>query len=283
MVEALEYGHPPTHFRAAGSGPTVLFLHGFNGGSGLWTPNLDDLAGAGFRCIAPDFPGWGETAPLPDFSYRVPDLCRWLLRFLDAEAPGPLRIVGHSFGGAVALHLALMEPERVERLVLVNSAGLSPKTLLHYRLLCLPGLGEWLLTPHPGKVERELRSFAVSDLDRIGPEMMDYILKIVKQPWFTQTSLHWVRRNGVWWRGARGISVRHRLHEVRQPVLLMVGEQDPIINPRDSLGAARLLPDVELKVFPEGMHLLTLDYREEFRDLLVRFFGESPPLFQSLK
>lgn len=283
MAETHHYGDSPAYFRTAGSGPTILFLHGFNGGSGLWTPNLDDLAEAGYRCVAPDLPGWGETPPLPGFSYRMPDLCRWLLRFLDQVAPGPLQIVGHSFGGAVALHLALMDPDRVERLVLVNSAGLSPKTLLHYRLLCLPGLGEWLLTPHPGKIERELRSFAVSDLQRIPPEMLAYIHKIVQQPWFTRTSLLWVRRNGVWWQGARQISLRHRLHEVQQPVLLLVGQRDPIISPNDSLGAVGLFPHAELELFPTGMHLLTLDYRERFRDLLVRFLTRPTPLSQSRK
>lgn len=252
----------------------MLFLHGFNAGAGLWEPNMEDMAEAGFRTVAPDLPGWGMTPPPPGFTYKMPDLVRWLEGFLDRTAPGPLTVVGHSFGGAVALHLALKAPERVRRLVLINAAGLSPKSKLHYRLLCVPWLGEWLLRTYPGRIRRELLEFAVSDPAAIPADVLAYLEAVVEQPWFTRTSLNWVRRNGVIWRGAAAISVRNRFAQITQPTLLLMGDRDPVIDPRDSVEAARLLPNASLVAFPGGLHLLPLDRRTEFRDLVVHFATE---------
>lgn len=264
-------GDPPVQFLEGGSGPPLLFLHGFNGGAGLWAPNMTDLTNAGYRCVAPDLPGWGNSPPLPGFTYRVPDLCRWLCGFMGRQIGEPVTLIGHSFGGAVGLQMALHYPERVRRLVLVNSVGLTPKTMMHYRLLCIPGLGEWLLKPSKEKIRRELAWFAVGDLSRIPPDVLEYIDRMVQNPWFTRTSLNWARRNGVFWRGAAAISVRHRLREIRQPTLILVGLRDPIIDPADSVAAAELIPNARLERFPDGLHLLPLDHRAAFARLVAEF------------
>lgn len=267
----VEEGSPPIHYVEAGSGPTILFLHGFNGGARLWSPNIADIAPAGFRCLAPDLPGWGDTPPPDNFSYRMEELVPWLVAFLDRHAREPVTVVGHSFGGAVALHLALAHPERVNGLVLVNSAGLSPKSKIHYRLLCIPALGELMLRPNPDKIRRGLVSFAVDRLEKIPEDLLADIDRMVQHPWFVQTSLNWVRRNGVWWRGGRRISVRDRLAAVHQPTLLLAGDGDRVVDPEDSIQAAALMPRAQLEVFPGALHLLPLDRRPEFGRHVVEF------------
>lgn len=274
IIRMLEHGalvDPPVHYLTAGRGPTLLFLHGFNGGAGLWAPNIADIAPAGFRCLAPDLPGWGDSPPPPGFTYRMPELVAMLVRFLDQLAPGPVTVVGHSFGGAAALHLALTHPERVSRLVLANSAALTEDAILHYRLLGIPGLGEWLLRPSPEAARRQLPSFAVGDLSRIPEDVLAYVERVIMHPWFVKTSLRWVRHNKVLWYGARAIAVNHRLWEIAQPTLVLTGDQDPIAPAQYSREAAGLLPRGKLIEFPGAMHLLPLDRRAEFARAVIEF------------
>ena len=106
-----------------GTGPAVVLLHAGIADHTMWTRQLRSLADAGYRALAPDFPGFGNA---PRASTAAP----WsdLLETLDERGAGEAVIVGCSFGGAVALRLAAIAPERVAGLVLVSAPapGLEP-------------------------------------------------------------------------------------------------------------------------------------------------------------
>ncbi|MEV0343370.1 alpha/beta hydrolase [Nocardia sp. NPDC050713] len=101
------------------SGPTVLALHGLTGHGHRWAAlaaeHLPEV-----RVVAPDLRGHGRSTSLPpwDFETIVADL----VELLAAEADGPVLVVGHSFGGAVGVHLAARHPELVRGLVLLDPA-----------------------------------------------------------------------------------------------------------------------------------------------------------------
>src|SRR3989442_1788776 len=107
--------------------PHVVFVHGLGGSLATWSLNLPAFAEQ-FRICALDLIGAGSSAKTAT-DYSVPALSEFLARFLDALGPDWQRvsIVGHSLGGAVALAFAGSYPQRVERLVLVDSAGLGPE------------------------------------------------------------------------------------------------------------------------------------------------------------
>ncbi|OLB46068.1 MAG: hypothetical protein AUH05_02010 [Ktedonobacter sp. 13_2_20CM_53_11] len=107
--------------------PHVVFVHGLGGSLTTWSLNLPAFAEQ-FRICALDLVGAGSSAK-PATDYSVPALAEFLASFLDALGPDWQRvsIVGHSLGGAVALAFAGSYPQRVERLVLVDSAGLGPE------------------------------------------------------------------------------------------------------------------------------------------------------------
>ena len=125
----VDVGGIATHCLVAGpvQAPHVIFVHGLGGSLATWSLNLPAFAER-FRICALDLVGAGSSAK-PAIDYSVPALARFLARFLDALGPDWQRvsIVGHSLGGAVALAFAGNYPERVERLVLVDSAGLGPE------------------------------------------------------------------------------------------------------------------------------------------------------------
>ncbi len=110
---------PRLHCRASGEGPAVLLLHCSAGSGAQWRRLAGRLRGA-FRVLAPDLSGYGASPPRdPVESITLTWHALLAARLVDA-CPGPLHLVGHSFGGAVALRLALMLGPRLRSLTLVE-------------------------------------------------------------------------------------------------------------------------------------------------------------------
>lgn len=132
-------------YREAGpvDGPLVLLIHGVASQSATWEPAMDHLAGHGLHVLAPDLPGHGASEPgHGDYSLGgFATLLRDLLLTLDL---GPATLVGHSFGGGIALHVAHAFPELTQRLVLVASGGLGTDAHPLLRAASAPG-AEFLL------------------------------------------------------------------------------------------------------------------------------------------
>jgi pimeloyl-ACP methyl ester carboxylesterase len=104
---------------AAGTGAPVLLLHGSASASPMWVPVIDGLKSR-FRVIAPDLIGYGRTDSWPDgYGFAVDDELR-LVEPLLAHAPAGVHVVGHSYGGVVALHLALAGRVPVRSLTLIE-------------------------------------------------------------------------------------------------------------------------------------------------------------------
>ncbi len=107
----------------AGDGPTVLFLHGWGLSARSYAKALPAIAATGSRVIAPALPGFGRSDPL-EGEYTFDKLVAWVDHLLETlDLNEPVALVGHSFGGAVAVAFASSHPDRVRSLVLVNSVG----------------------------------------------------------------------------------------------------------------------------------------------------------------
>jgi len=117
-----------THYLEAGSGPTLVLMHGGGAGAdayGNWRECIPILARK-YRVIAPDMVGFGRSdKPSPEsYTYDQPGRNRQLMTLLDALNIEKAFLVGNSMGGATCIGATLQRPERVERLVLMGSAGL---------------------------------------------------------------------------------------------------------------------------------------------------------------
>ena len=112
------------HYAEAGTGPSLLFLHGWGLGYRAYRQALRSLAAHGARVIAPGLPGFGGNAGLPAGDVSFAGYADWVGTFLDAlGVEEPVAVVGHSFGGGVGIRFAHDHPDRVRSLVLVNSVG----------------------------------------------------------------------------------------------------------------------------------------------------------------
>ena len=116
------------------NGHTVLLLHGKNFSGAYWEPTIRELLKEGFRVIAPDQIGFGKSSKPHTYQFTFQALAENTRGLLDQLRVDRVQVVGHSMGGMLATRFALMFPERVEKLVLVNPLGLEDwKTLVPYR------------------------------------------------------------------------------------------------------------------------------------------------------
>ncbi len=168
----VEVGGRPTRYLAGGEGPPLVLLHGTGTNGREWAWSLPALA-RGRSVYAPDMPGFDGGGPVANPSPE--NYAAFVAAFLDTLGLGPAAVVGNSFGGLVALRLALSEPSRVPALALVDSVGLRREVSPALVAPTAPGLGEltlrWGQTPagaaqraysrapllfaNPGRVPRE--------------------------------------------------------------------------------------------------------------------------------
>ncbi len=257
------------HYLTCGEGEPLVLVHGRGNAGAHFAPILPELAKER-RVIALDLPGWGLSEK-PSFTGHTAEdaLNLWrgaLLGFLDALDIPQTDLLGHSMGGFTALGLAVQHPERVRRLVLVDSGGLGRDTPFDVRLFFRV------------KPERLLRWF--------GPRMLAFALRrdnpqreVPRDAYFDFTYAvmsqvevipsggrafdRWVNLGGV------HLDLRGNLKDLRMPVLLMWGDRDHLIPYSTALQAARRIRTGRLVAFTNVGHSPFAEKPEVFTRVLV--------------
>lgn len=124
----VEVNGQPFHYLGWGraGAPILLFLHGFPEYSGAWDGLARRLAGQ-FHCIAPDQRGYGQSwAPAQVSAYRTSDLVGDMVGLIAHLGGGPVTVIGHDWGSAVAYGLAMFRPDLVSRLIVMNGVHPGP-------------------------------------------------------------------------------------------------------------------------------------------------------------
>lgn len=216
----------PALYGEAGVGVPLVFLHGWGLGQHAYKRSLKRLVNMGCRVIAPALPGFGGTSDLPDAEFSLEGYAAWVAGFLDAvEASGPVFLVGHSFGGAVAIQVAHANPERVRTLVLINSVGGSAWSSSGSVVKSMAERPIWDWGIH---FPRDI--LPLPQITRVLPVILEDVLPNL------------VRNPRAIWRVAglaRSADLTEELEELRRrqlPVVVLWGEQDRII-PRASFEA----------------------------------------------
>lgn len=251
------------HYLTAGEGEPLVLVHGRGTAGALFAPVLAQLA-AERQVIALDLPGWGLSAKPPFTGHTAEDaLAIWrggLLGLLDALTLDQVDLLGHSMGGLTVLGLALEHPERVRRLVLVDSGGLGTNTPLDVRLyfrLKPERLNRWF---GPRFLAWTLRQDAANP-PREGP-LFDFWYAVMSQPEVIPSGGaafdRWVNLGGV------HLEFRRRLRELAMPVLLVWGDHDRLIPVSSAITAARAIKTGRLSILSDAGHAPFLDRPEAF-------------------
>ena len=134
-----------------GSGRTIVMLHGLGATKIEFLPTLAAMAPAGWRIVALDLPGYGDTdKPFPA-PYDAAFFSKWVVATLDALGIDRTHVLGHSMGGRVALEVGLQAPDRTDRLVLMtpSMAWIAGRPFAPWLKLVRPELGIIQPTPKP--------------------------------------------------------------------------------------------------------------------------------------
>ena len=272
------HGHPVT-YRLAGDGPPLLLLHGITSSSQTWAKVLPALA-EHHTVIAPDLLGHGESAK-PRGDYSLGAYASGVRDLMAALGHDRATVVGHSLGGGIAMQMAYQFPQRVERLVLVNSGGLGPEVNLILRAATLPG-AEIVL---PLMVHRHVRTVvgalgrafgAVglkpgSDLQGIA-EGFGSLTTGEAQRAFLHTARSIIDISG------QRVSARDRLYlAADMPTLIVWGARDPMIPVAHAYDAHASMPGSRLEVFANAGHFPFNDEPVRFSQLLSGFVRETHP------
>lgn len=257
----------------------MVLLHGIAGTSATWDEVIPTLA-ARHTVIAPDLLGHGESAK-PHGDYSLGAYANVVRDLLEALGMGPATIVGHSFGGGIAMQFAYQFIERCERLVLVSSGGLGREVHPLLRAAVLPGAEAvlpWLSTAGSrgvGALVHALRLLGVrasADLDETWRSFVS-----LEEPAARRAFIQTVR--GVMDLGGQRVSANERLYLAEGlPTLIVWGEKDPLIPVRHAREAHERMAGSRLEIFPDAGHFPYRDDPERFVSVLVDFIGATRPL-----
>ena len=263
------------HWVEAGSGPPVLLLHGFPEFWWEWRRQIQPLADAGFRVIAPDLRGYNlSDKPRGVSAYRIETLVADVEGLIRQTGAQRAHVVGHDWGGLVAWWLAMLSPESVDRLAILNA-------------------------PHPAAFRREIRkpdqalrswyaaAFQVPVLPELAIRRNDFAVlegifraSSVRPGAFTDDDIRRYKeaagRPGAltamlnYYRAAArrpGPPTRRIDH----PTLLIWGERDQALSIRNTHGLEEWVPNLRIARIAEASHWVAAEYPDRVNALLTDF------------
>ncbi len=221
---------------AGNPGLPIVLLHGFQAGADYWLPHPLPAMSRDFHVIAPDLPGFGSSGRLAHYSLDDYALC--LSAFLDALRLDQVYLLGHSMGAQIAVALAVSSPERVAKLLLVDSAG-------------LPRSGPAWMAPVQMLTDASTYHF------KLYPKMFG----LARKSTALRECLLMVRNEHI----------TDHLKKLRMPVLVIWGSRDRVVPLEHGSLLARTIPGARLAIIRGAGHMPFYQKPEQFMDLVQHF------------
>jgi pimeloyl-ACP methyl ester carboxylesterase len=258
------------HYQEAGNpdDPPLLLIHGFASSTLVWSKVLLELAAAGFRVIAADLAGYGYSGKPRHMDYTIGSQAGMLVGLLDKLRIEKTAIVGSSYGAAVGATIALDYPERVEKLVMVGAVtNNAPTRYLLMRLFSSPIIGD-IVSPFLLGSRRLLRRRMKRVYDRHSWAMDEKRVTARHLPLRVAGAHRAIIRTVRRWDADR---ISRDAHLIRQPVLLLWGENDREVPLRNGESLQQEIPQSRLIVFRDCGHLPHEEYPLAFTKLVSEF------------
>lgn len=264
-------------FRLQGSGPALLLLHGLGCDSSTWLPVMPELA-KHFTVIAPDLLGHGESDK-PDADYSLGGYANGMRDLLTVLGVDRATVIGHSFGGGVAMQFAYQFPERTERVILASTGGLGREVSPLIRMLTVPGVGH-LVGVAAWRPWRPLIAGSMRGLSKLPLPLtrdLEEVARIYESmaDASTRVAVQRVTRHVLDWRG-QFVTMTDRSYLARlMPVMVVWGRDDMVIPARHAESAPTQVQDVH--VLEDSGHFPHKDHPEVFVQLVLDFVAEHDP------
>ncbi|MCG9129214.1 alpha/beta hydrolase [Candidatus Poribacteria bacterium] len=247
-VKFIEIDNLKVAYRVDGSGSKVVLLHGWGAESGTFQKVFDTLS-TSHQVYTIDLPGFG-LSEIPTSPWDATDYAKLLSKFLEKLNIGIVSLIGHSYGGRISIVIAAEEPDKIDKVILVNSAGIKPKRTVKYHFkYCLGKLGRF--TRKFGSLGNYLadniaNKIGSRDYKEAGP-MRDTMVKSVNQ------------------------DLRPYLCKIRHKTLLIWGENDKDTPVSSAKIMEKEIPKVELILLKDAGHFSYLDQTEKFIEIVRNF------------
>ncbi len=256
-----------------GRGEPLVLVHGLGGSWQNWLANIPALARSGFRVLAVDLPGFGQSDALPSTT-SMSDLAEVLEGLLDRLELEQAVIVGHSLGGLVAMHFAQARPERTRGLVLVDGGALAIGQrrlqlivavlfVLNFGL-GIPGVVPMLIFNAP--LRRFLVRGMVGQTGSLTAQLAAEVIPAVRAPGY-----------GPALRAAARAVHDIQPEQITRPTLVAWGERDRLVPPEEGRRLAREIAGAQLVCFPGVGHFPMFEAPESFNAVLTRFVNRLGP------
>ncbi len=261
------------HYVEAGDGPPVVLLHGFPEFWFSWRKQIPFLAANHFRVIAPDLPGYNDSSkPADVLDYSMVAMARVMAEFITKVAPR-CTLVGHDWGAFVAWYTAMLHPEVLSKLVIMNAPHPAPlgremkrtltqKLRLSYQLFFQP----------PGVPEIAMRQFNFLALRQLlarsGRFTPEDIARYV-EAWRKDGALTGMAN---YYRAVRrSKSSRAVLRPIELPTLMIWGEGDPVFGRATTERFDEWVPNLRIERIPTAGHFVQTDEPDRVNELLLAF------------
>ncbi|WP_067973856.1 alpha/beta fold hydrolase [Mycolicibacter icosiumassiliensis] len=265
----LNTGGYDTNYHDVGSGAPVLLLHGSGAGVSAWANwrGLVPVLSQEFRVIAPDLVGFGYTETPDSLQFNIFDT--WIdqtLALLDGLGIDKTHIVGNSFGGGLALHLATKHPDRLDRITLMGAGGVEMPMSDELDQL-------WGYTPSVENMKKVMDIMAY-DRSLVTDELAELRYRATIRSGAQEVFERVFPPPRQRWLDAQIVS-DEALAGIAHEVLILHGREDRVVPLHASLHMFEQIPKSQLHVFGQCGHWTQIEHAERFHQLVSQFLREA--------
>jgi len=248
------------HYLEAGSGPAVVLLHGLGGDASNWYSTIGPLS-TKYRVIVPDQIGFGQSSK-PLINYRVATLVDFLDGFFKELKIDRASVVGNSLGGWTAAAFAIAHPEKVDRVILVDAAGLTPDRPLDPRTLSA-------LNPSTREGIKQVMSVVFYNKQIFdNPAVIDMLFTKKMETGDGYTIQRFIESV------SRGEDLLDKTaSQIKQPTLVVWGREDALVPLSMGEGFHKLIGGSEMFVIDKCGHVPMIEQAEQFNTALMKFLA----------
>ena len=248
-----------THYHEDGQGEALLLIHGSGPGVSAWANwrLVFPILSQQYHLYAPDVVGFGYSDRPEGIEYGIDVWAEHMINFLEAVNEKKVSIIGNSFGGAIALHVAKRRPDLINKLILMGSMGIDHP--IAYGLNAV-----WGYQPSMENMKNLIKIFAYDQSMAENGDLVEMRYKSSIQEGFQESFSSMFPEPRQRHVGSMALSI-DELSEIQFPVLLIHGREDQVIPLEEtSFKLAKAIPNAELHVFPQCGHWVQIEKTKEF-------------------
>jgi len=226
---------------------TLIILHGWGSSKEKWEKVKEILEKKGVKVFVPDLPGFKEEL---EQVWRLDDFVGWVENFIEKHRISVFFLLGHSFGGRVAIKFAFKHPEKLKGLILVSAAGLRPKSIWLSLIASISSFFKiFSFLPGYETLRKIFYKFILRKTDyfKLKGKMKETFKEIIKE------------------------DLTPYLSQIKVPTLILWGEKDKITPLRDGLLMKEKIENSELKILPKVGHAPYLEIPERLSADIFNF------------